>query len=97
MDLKNITMPVLNIFGEQDHLVPPSCSKPLNDLVGSNDVTTLDYPLGHIGMYVSSRSQKELAPKVAEWLIERSTPKRAKKPVAKKAKTKSKAVAKKRS
>ncbi len=74
VDMKKITMPVLNIFGEQDHLVPPSCSRPLNKMVGSKDVTTLPFPLGHIGMYVSSRSQKELAPTVAKWIIDRSGP-----------------------
>lgn len=72
VDLRKITMPVLNIFGEQDHLVPPSCSRPLSKMVGSRDVTTKPFNLGHIGMYVSSRSQKELAPTVAAWLIERS-------------------------
>jgi len=61
-----------NIFGEKDHLVPPDCSRPLSELVGSKDVTTKPFDLGHIGMYVSSRSQKELAPTVANWLIERS-------------------------
>ena len=29
VDLKNITMPVLNIFAEQDHLVPPDASRAL--------------------------------------------------------------------
>src|SRR3546814_13493801 len=29
VDLKNIRLPVLNIFAEQDHLVPPSASRPL--------------------------------------------------------------------
>ncbi|MGZ6226333.1 MAG: class III poly(R)-hydroxyalkanoic acid synthase subunit PhaC [Syntrophales bacterium] len=72
VDLKKITMPVLNMFGEQDHLVSPNCSRPLSELVGSKDVTTLPYPVGHIGMYVSSRAQKEMAPTVARWLIEKS-------------------------
>jgi polyhydroxyalkanoate synthase len=72
VDLKKITMPVLNMFGEQDHLVSPKCSRPLSELVGSKDVTTLPYPVGHIGMYVSSRAQKEMAPTVARWLIEKS-------------------------
>lgn len=72
VDLKKITMPVLNMFGELDHLVPPECSKPLADLIGSKDVTTIAYPVGHIGMYVSSKAQKEMAPTVARWLIERS-------------------------
>jgi polyhydroxyalkanoate synthase len=72
VDLKKITMPVLNIYGEQDHLVPPACSIPLSKLVGSKDVTTRAFPLGHIGMYVSSRSQEELAPLIISWLTERS-------------------------
>ncbi|MEW6263781.1 MAG: class III poly(R)-hydroxyalkanoic acid synthase subunit PhaC [Thermodesulfobacteriota bacterium] len=72
VDLKKLTMPILNIFGEQDHLVPPECSRPLSKLVGSTDVTTLGFPLGHIGMYVSSHAQRDIAPTVVKWLIERS-------------------------
>ncbi len=72
VDLKRVTMPVLNIYGEQDHLVPPHCSRCVVDLVGSRDVTTRAFPLGHIGMYVSSRAQTDLAPTVADWLIRRS-------------------------
>jgi pimeloyl-ACP methyl ester carboxylesterase len=37
VNLKNITMPLLNVFAEQDHLVPPASSKPLNDAVASTD------------------------------------------------------------
>ena len=71
VDLKRIDMPLLNIYAEQDHLVPPSSSKPLAELVSSTDATTRSFPVGHIGMYVSSKSQRELAPTIAEWLIER--------------------------
>ena len=71
VDLKRIDMPLLNIYAEQDHLVPPSSSKPLAELVSSTDTTTRSFPVGHIGMYVSSKSQRELAPMIAEWLIER--------------------------
>ncbi|RLG58315.1 class III poly(R)-hydroxyalkanoic acid synthase subunit PhaC [Candidatus Geothermarchaeota archaeon] len=78
VDLKNITMPVLNIFGEQDHLVPPSCSRPLKKYVGTKDYTELAYPVGHIGMYVSSKTQRSLAPTVAKWLMERSQKKKRK-------------------
>jgi poly(3-hydroxyalkanoate) synthetase len=71
VDLKKITMPLLNIYATEDHLVPPPSSIPLNDLVGSEDKTLYPFPGGHIGIYVSSRSQKELAPRVSEWLISR--------------------------
>lgn len=72
VDLKRIDMPLLNIYAEQDHLVPPSSSEPLGELVSSTDVTTRSFPVGHIGMYVSSKSQRDLAPMIAEWLMERS-------------------------
>ena len=72
VDLKNITMPVLNVYATEDHLVPPSSSKALEKYVGSDDVTTLAFPGGHIGIYVSGRSQRELAPSIAKWLKERA-------------------------
>jgi polyhydroxyalkanoate synthase len=71
VDLKNITMPVLNIYGDFDTLVPPASSKVLRNLVGSKDVQELTYPVGHIGMFVSGKTQKTLAPKISEWINER--------------------------
>ncbi|KAA9345748.1 class III poly(R)-hydroxyalkanoic acid synthase subunit PhaC [Adhaeribacter soli] len=71
VNLKNITMPVLNIYAEEDNLVPPAASIPLNDLIGSKDATLYKFKGGHIGVFVGSRSQKELAPAVATWLKER--------------------------
>ncbi len=70
--LKNITMPVLNIFAEQDHLVPPSASRVLKDHVGSKDYTQLAFKGGHIGIYVSGRAQREVPPAIHAWLAERS-------------------------
>ena len=60
VDLKRITQPVLNVYGKQDHLVPPSASTALEALVGSSDYLALGLDVGHIGMYVSGRSQREL-------------------------------------
>ena len=72
VNLKNITMPLLNVFAEQDHLVPPASSKPLNDAVASTDKDMISFPGGHIGIYVSSRSQADVAPSIGRWLNERS-------------------------
>ncbi len=72
INLKNITMPVLNIIGSYDHLVPPSASKPLLDYIGSKDKEELILPTGHIGLSVSSKSHRELWPKVVDWLKTRS-------------------------
>lgn len=72
IDLKNVTMPVLNVYATEDHLVAPASSEPLASHVGSTDVTTISFKGGHIGIYVSGRAQKELAPALASWVRERS-------------------------
>jgi polyhydroxyalkanoate synthase len=74
VDLGKITMPILNIYASADHLVPPAATKPFNDLIGSEDKTLYEFQGGHIGVFVGSRSQKELAPAIAKWLIQRDTP-----------------------
>jgi len=71
IDLGRVTMPILNIYATEDHLVAPASSMALERYVGSKDVTTLPFPGGHIGIYVSSRSQKVLAPAIASWVKER--------------------------
>ncbi len=74
VNLKNISMPVLNIYASADHLVPPAATKPFNDLVGTEDKTLYEFQGGHIGVFVGSRSQKELAPAIANWLTKRDAP-----------------------
>jgi len=72
VDLKNISCPVLNVFAEHDHLVPPAASKALNGLTGSKDYTELCFPGGHIGIYVSGKAQAQVTPAISDWLDERS-------------------------
>lgn len=81
VNLKHIDMPVLNIYAEKDHLVPPSSSNVFHKYVSSSDFTDKCFPVGHIGVYVSSKTQKDLAPLIADWLILRSEglPKKRKK------------------
>ena len=69
--LGNITMPVLNVFAEQDHLVPPAASRALGDHVGTKDYTQLAFRGGHIGIYVSGRAQREVPPAIHDWLAAR--------------------------
>jgi len=72
VDVRGIDVPILQILGEYDHLVPPDASKPFNDIVGSDDVTTIEFATGHIGLSVSSSSHADLWPRVADWYHERS-------------------------
>ena len=71
VDLGLITQPVLNIYAEQDHLVPPDASRALGRHVGSEDYTELAFKGGHIGIYVSGRAQREVPPAIHRWLRER--------------------------
>ena len=71
VDLGMITQPVLNIFAEQDHLVPPDASRALAKKVGTTDYTELAFKGGHIGIYVSSRAQREVPPSIHQWLRSR--------------------------
>lgn len=72
VNLKNITMPLLCACAEYDHLVPLSASRPLVEAVGSEDTQFISFKTGHIGMYVSSQSQKSVAPQIIEWIKARS-------------------------
>ncbi|MFB6202327.1 MAG: class III poly(R)-hydroxyalkanoic acid synthase subunit PhaC [Halorhabdus sp.] len=72
VDIENIDMPVLQIVGEYDHLVPPSASKPFNDVIPSTDTEIIEYATGHVGMAVSSSTHEDVWPQVAEWFSERS-------------------------
>jgi polyhydroxyalkanoate synthase len=71
VDLKKIDMPLLNIYALQDHLVPPSASRPLAQLTGSTDYTAHEFDGGHIGVYVSGDAQREIPARIADWLRER--------------------------
>jgi polyhydroxyalkanoate synthase subunit PhaC len=71
VDLKQVTMPVLNVYALQDTIIPPPCSKALGPLVGTDDYTELPLPGGHVGVYVSSKSQGIVGDTVFKWLIER--------------------------
>ena len=71
VDLKKLKMPLLNIYGKFDHLVPPEACDQLSSVVGSVDTEDICLNTGHIGIYVSSKCQREFAPKITQWLMER--------------------------
>lgn len=70
--LQNITMPILNLYAQQDHLVDPESSKALQRYVNTTDYTLKSFPVGHIGMYVSGKVQKDLPPTIVDWLKARA-------------------------
>lgn len=71
VDLMNISIPILNIYAKDDHLVPPDSSRALAGCTASEDYSELEFPGGHIGIYVSGKAQKMIPPAVGKWLDER--------------------------
>jgi polyhydroxyalkanoate synthase len=71
VDLKSITAPVLNVFALDDHIIPPDCSRALGAKIGSTDYTEIPLPGGHVGLFVSSKSQGKLSQSIADWLVAR--------------------------
>jgi polyhydroxyalkanoate synthase subunit PhaC len=72
VDLSKIHIPLLNVVAEEDHLVSPQCSIPLNNLVSSSDNRLMKFPTGHVGLIASSYSQINVLPRIGKWLFSRS-------------------------
>jgi len=72
VDLRKITCPLLNLMGRNDDLVPCCQSESLNDVVSSKDKEKIVWPAGHIGLAVGGKAQKELWPRVVDWLGKRT-------------------------
>jgi polyhydroxyalkanoate synthase len=72
VDLRRITMPVLNVYAEGDVVVPNSCSRGMAGRFGTKDYTELGVPGGHIGTFVGGKAQKILAPSIVRWLTRKS-------------------------
>jgi len=72
VDLKDITVPFLNIVGEHDHIVPPAVTGELTSLVGSTEVDELRLRAGHVGLIVGGAAHRHNLPVMADWL-ERQT------------------------
>jgi polyhydroxyalkanoate synthase len=71
VDLAKVTMPVLNVYALEDHIIPPGCSKALGGVVGSKDYTEIPLPGGHVGVFVSGKSQGIVAKGIVGWLRDR--------------------------
>ncbi|MCW5660317.1 MAG: class III poly(R)-hydroxyalkanoic acid synthase subunit PhaC [Burkholderiaceae bacterium] len=69
--LKNIKVPVLNVYALDDHIIPPPCAAALGKLVGTRDYSELALPGGHVGVFVSGKSQGIVADRVVEWVRQR--------------------------
>jgi len=72
INLKNITIPVLDIVGTKDDLVPPSSSTSVMDAIGSTDKKLIEFPTGHVGLCIGTGAHEKLWPEVGRWIAQRS-------------------------
>ncbi|MBS3913179.1 MAG: class III poly(R)-hydroxyalkanoic acid synthase subunit PhaC [Bacteroidetes bacterium] len=72
VDLKKLNMPFLNVYATEDNIIPNESTIAIMEKVGTTDKELYAFPGGHIGVFVGGKSQKELAPKVAKWVISKS-------------------------
>ncbi len=71
-DLKNVKVPLMNVMAQHDHIAPYEATKPLLDLVGSQDKQELVLKGGHVSLIAGPNAMKRMWPPVNEWLAERS-------------------------
>ncbi len=72
IQLANIRANLLIMAGEKDHLVLPSQSEAIMDLVSSTDKTFQVHPVGHGGLVFGNYARKESYPVITDWLAQRS-------------------------
>ncbi len=72
VDMGAITVPLLHVVAEHDHIVPREASAPLVQLAGSQDKEEVVLKGGHISIVAGANAQKRLWPKLDAWLGERS-------------------------
>lgn len=68
IDLKKISCPVINIYAEQDHIIPVSCTKALGQFIAKTNYEEIGFPGGHVGVFVSRKAQGVVAGGLVDWL-----------------------------
>lgn len=72
-NLANIKVPMLSCVAEHDHLAPRDATKPLLDLVGSEDTEEILLKGGHVSLIAGPNAAKRMWPRLQHWLAQRST------------------------
>lgn len=73
VDIRNITVPLLHVIAQYDHLVPPACAHPLVVQASSRDKQELTLPGGHVSLVAGPNAVKRMWPALDQWLGRRST------------------------
>ncbi len=71
-DIANIRIPVMAVMAEHDHIATYGATKPLLELIGSEDKYELVLKGGHVSLIAGPNAVKRMWPAVSSWLEERS-------------------------
>ena len=71
--LKNVTVPLLSIVAQHDHLAPRESTKALLDLVGTTDKQEILLKGGHVSLIAGPNAVRRMWPQLDAWLSVRST------------------------
>ncbi|XOV86159.1 MAG: PHA/PHB synthase family protein [Pseudomonadota bacterium] len=71
-NLADITIPIMTVMAEHDHIAQIEATKPLLDLVGSTDKTEVVLKGGHVSLIAGPNAVKRMWPALNAWLGERS-------------------------
>ena len=72
VNLADIKVPVLNVYAKDDHIIPPKTTQALRGVVGSTDYSEIGLDGGHVGVFVSGKSQGVLGKGIVDWLRQRA-------------------------
>jgi polyhydroxyalkanoate synthase len=73
VDLRNITVPLIHVMAEHDHIAPYAATKDLIELVGSTDKQNLVLKGGHVSLVAGLNAVRRMWPALDTWLSVRST------------------------
>ncbi|MDE2561823.1 MAG: alpha/beta fold hydrolase [Sphingomonadales bacterium] len=73
VDLAKITVPILNIVAQHDHVVSHEATQPLMNQTGSSDRHEIISKGGHVSLVAGPAALRRLWPLIDDWLAERST------------------------
>ncbi len=73
LSIRNISVPMLNIFSETDGIVPAESAKALKGLCSESQYTEFIAKGGHIGAIVGGRAKSEMWPFLSAWICGNQT------------------------
>jgi polyhydroxyalkanoate synthase len=72
IDLQRVTVPLLHVVAEHDHIVPYEAARALVPAVGSEDKEELILKGGHVSLVAGPNAVRRMWPRLDAWLADRS-------------------------